>query len=346
MQPIFIMSSERSGSNLVRRMLGAHTDVAAPPPPHLWRVFQPLIGHYGPLDQEANWSALLKDMLTLTQVSGSHLEWKHALEVSEVVPLMRSTSLSGIAGALYEAYARREGASHWACKENNLFDHALRIAAVYPEARFIYLVRDGRDVACSIRKIPTHDQHPFFIAAEWQAEQRKAIEVHEDLLPSGRCRLLRYEELIEAPEQHLRALCDWLELEFQPGMLSFHEDRESREDAAKTEFWKNLDKPVMSSNRAKFQTELTPDQVAIFESVAGRELERLGYPRAAARGAPASGLRRFVYKLQNKRQKKAKFRRLKDEPGRAERAETMRAIERERRSTEKPPLAPPISYGP
>jgi len=37
MNPIFIMSSERSGSNLLRKMLGMHSELADPPPPHMWR---------------------------------------------------------------------------------------------------------------------------------------------------------------------------------------------------------------------------------------------------------------------------------------------------------------------
>lgn len=345
------MSSERSGSNLLRRMLAAHSRVAAPPPPHLWRVFQPLAGSYGRLDLEANWRALLSDMLALTQVRESHLQWKHALSPAEVVPRLRTTNVTGIAGALYESYAAREEKGAWVCKENNLFDHALRIVDVYPEARFVYLVRDGRDVACSIRKVPTHDQHPYFIALEWRAEQQKAIEVYQDLLPpragglSGRCRLVRYEELIEDPERELRALCDWLGLAFEAGMLSFHEDPESRADARKTEFWRNLDQPVMRSNRAKFLEELSPADVAVFESVAGAELAQLGYPLQAPRaGSPLriGGLQRFVFSLQNRRAKRAKFKRLMQEPGRAERAETMRAIQHARR--ERPPLAPALSY--
>lgn len=343
MQPILVMSSERSGSNLLRRMLAAHSRAAAPPPPHLWRIFQPLAGSYGRLDLEPNWRALLGDMLALTQVRESHLLWKHALSPEEVVPRMRTTNVTGIAGALYEAYAAREGKSVWVAKENDLFDHALRIVGVYPEARFVYLVRDGRDVACSVRKIPTHDQHPYFIALEWRGEQRKAIEVYQDLLPSGRCRLVRYEELIEAPERELGALCEWLGLPFEAGMLSFHEDPESRADAQKTEFWKNLDQPVMRSNRAKFLEELSPADVAVFESVAGAELVQLGYPLQAPRAPRIGGLQRFVFGLQNRRGKRAKFKRLMQEPGRAERAETMRAIQHARR--ERPPLAPPLSYG-
>jgi hypothetical protein len=278
-------------------------------------------------------------------VRESHLLWKHALSPEEVVPRLRTTNVTGVAGALYESYAARDGKDVWVAKENNLFDHALSIVGVYPEARFVYLVRDGRDVACSIRKIPTHDQHPYFIALEWREEQRKAIEVYQDLLPSGRCRLVRYEELIEAPERELGALCQWLGLAYEAAMLSFHEDPESRADARKTEFWRNLDRPVISSNRAKFLEELSPADVAVFEAVAGAELAQLGYPLQAARAARPriGGLKRFVFGLQNRRGKRAKFKRLMQEPGRAERAETMRAIQHARR--ERPPLAPPLSYG-
>lgn len=344
MQPIFVMSSERSGSNLVRRMLGAHPEVAAPPPPHSWRVLQPLLPGYGPLDGEAAWRALLDDALKLTRVPGSHLEWRHRLEPAEVLPRVRRRSLSGILGALYEAYAAREGARFWVCKENNLFDHAFRIVDVYPEARFIYLARDGRDVACSVRKVPTHDQHVYFIAREWRDEQLRCIGVYQDLLDSGRVRLLRYEELIAEPERELRALCAFLGLSFDARMLSFHEDSESRAEAAKTGFWKNLDKPVMSANRAKFLSELTSAELVLFEAVAGDALELLGYPLQTS--TPPSEVRRWrrgLYKLVNRWQSKRKKRRLFDEPGRRERAQVLRELHAQRRDGGAP-LAAPIRY--
>lgn len=341
MQPIFVMSSERSGSNLVRRMLGAHPDVAAPPPPHLWRVLQPLLPGYGPLDQEQGWRALLDDALRLTRVPGSHLEWRHRLEPDEVVARLRRHNLSGLLGAMHEAYAVREGKSAWVCKENNLFDHAFRIVDVYPESRFVYLVRDGRDVACSVRKVPTHDQHVWFIAREWRDEQLRCIGVYQDLLDSGRVRLLRYEELIAAPEERLRELCGFLGLSFDPRMLAFHEDPESRAEAAKTGFWKNLDKPVMSANRAKFLTELTTADVALFEAAAGDVLDLLGYPRQMASPPEVRRWKRSVYKLVNRVQSRAKRRRLFDEQGRRERAEVLRSLHAERQRP-RAPFAPPL----
>lgn len=345
MQPIFIMSSERSGSNLLRRMLGAHPAVAAPPPPHLWRIFAPLLVHYGPLDQEQSWRELLSDMLQMTKVPDSHLAWKHVLSAEDVLPRIRCTNLTGLAGALYESYAACEDARFWTCKENNLFEHALRIVDVYPEARFLYLVRDGRDVACSIKKVPTHDQHEYFIAREWRDEQLACITAYQDLLPSGRCRLVRYEELIEDTESQLRDLCGFLELEYDPAMTAFHEDREAQEEAGKTQYWKNLSKPVMSDNKAKFLRELTPSEIAIFESVAADVLEVLGYPLHAEHTPSIGSVRRWLFHVRNRQQKRAKHKKLFDERGRRERADTMRAINRARKQGDRPPLAPSISYG-
>jgi hypothetical protein len=347
MQPIFVMSSERSGSNLLRRMLGAHPDVAAPPPPHLWRVLHPLLHHYGPLNEEPGWSALLNDALELTRVPESHLRWRHELSAGEVEPYIRRRNLSGIAGALYEAYAAREDARFWVCKENNLFDHALRIVDVYPEARFVYLVRDGRDVACSIRKVPTHDQHVYFIAREWMQDQIKGIGVYQDLLDSGRALLVRYEDLIGDPQAALREVCGFVELGFEERMLAFHEESESREEAQKTSFWKNLDKPVMAGNKAKFLQELNDAQIALFESVAGGVLEVLGYPLLrAGENRRVGKLRRELYGLVNRFQSRAKMRTLLDEKGRRERQDALRGIRRSREGGETTPLAPRLSYAP
>lgn len=345
MKPILIMSSERSGSNLVRRMLAAHPQVAAPPPPHLWRVLQPLLPYYGALDVEANWRKLCDDALAMTQVPSSHLKWKHELTLAEVLPHVRRRNSSGLFGALYDAYAAREQKSVWTCKENNLFDHAFRILDVYPETKVIYLVRDGRDVACSIKKVPTHDQHAYFIAREWRDEQIKCISVWQDTLGGGRARMCRYEELISDPEREVRELCAFLELEFDARMLEFHADPESKSDAQKTGFWKNLDKPVMQDNSAKFLRELSGAEIEVFEAVAADVLEMLGYPLVSReRPAEVRGLRKLVFKVQNSRQKRAKRRALYDEPGRKERDELMRSIHRGRKQTPHAPLAAPITY--
>lgn len=340
------MSSERSGSNLVRRMLAAHSQVAAPPPPHLLRVLAPLLPHYGPLDRGEGFRALLADALSMTRVERSHLEWRHALTADEVEPRVKKRSLAGIVCALYASYAARESKPRWACKENHLWDFAFRMLDVEPEARIVYLVRDGRDVACSIRNVPTHDQHVYFIAKEWRDEQWRSLAVLQDAGAGGRATLLRYEDLLAEPEPELARLCRFLGLDFEPRMLEFHAEAESRTDAQKTAFWKNLDRPLMRSNRAKYRAELGPRDIAIFESVAGDALELLGYPleRPEKRRSSVRGLRKALYRLQNRHMVARKKRALYDEPGRRERAEAIGSIHRRRVDGERAAHAPLLRY--
>jgi len=188
----------------------------------------------------------------VTRVPGSHLRWKHDLSTEDVLSRTTEPTPTAVIAALYSEYAQREEANGWVCKENNLFDRAFQIRDTLRDAKFLYLCRDGRDVACSMKKVPTHDQHVFFIAHEWKSAQRKCLQVHQVLQARDRSHLIRYEDLIEHPEETLQRISEFLGLEFQRRMLYFHETEEAREEAEKTEYWENLSQPVMSDNKGKF----------------------------------------------------------------------------------------------
>jgi hypothetical protein len=324
-KPILIMSSERSGSNLLRRMLAEHPSVVGPPPPHLWRHLAAFAMELPDLEEELG--TLIDAALAMTRVERSHLRWKHELAVSEVECGLRARNLSGVAGAVYAAYAKRENADVCVIKENQLWDHAHRIRAVYPETRVIYLFRDGRDVACSLKRVPSHDQHITYIASEWRDEQRKARLVHADLRAAGASVPVRYEDLIESPDATLRALCAYLDLEYLPSMLAFHTSEESRSEASKTRYWENLSKPVQSDNRGRFRSELSPRELALFERIAGDQLDALGYTRAWT-GAPAriGRVERLAYAVANAWQRRRQRAELLREPGRRERAALLGAL--------------------
>ena len=301
MIPAFIMSSERSGSNLLRKMLGMHPQLADPPPPHMWRHLTNALPEYGPLRDTENLHCLIKAAIEMTQVPKSHLDWKYEITVDDILTRLSTTTPTAVFSALYTEYAQREGAQGWVCKENNLFDHAFQIRDTLRDAKFLYLCRDGRDVACSMKKVPTHDQHSFFIAREWKSIQRKCLRVYQSLEERGGVHLVRYEDLIENPEEELREICEFLGLKFQKRMLYFHESEQARREAEKTQYWENLSQPVMSDNKGKFYKNLTDYEVRIFESVAAEELRHLGYPLTTSGSNEDIGRwRRLWYRLENR----------------------------------------------
>ena len=282
MHPTFIMSTERSGSNLVRKMLGAHPDIAAPPPAHHLTHLSVLLPYYGPLGRRNNLRKLVDDAVEMTQVEDSHLEWSHRLEADEILERVETPSLPGVLEAMYELVAEREEAVGWACKENSLFEHAFDLRDTIRQAKFVYLCRDGRDVAVSMQNVPTHDEHVYYIAREWLDEQLDCLRVLQELEPRGHATLLKYEDLIEEPERELRRICEFVDIDYHPRMLGFHKLEETQKAADKTVFWENLSQPVMSDNKGKFYEELTERERKIFESQAAAGLDLLGYPREFA----------------------------------------------------------------
>ncbi len=345
MMSLFIMSSERSGSNLLRMMLGAHPHLAAPPPPHMWRHLTEALPQYGPLTVDANFQRLVEDAVMMTQQSYAHLKWKHHFSPEQIQQHATAPTLTSVISTLYRAYAREENADGWVCKENQLFNHAHQIREHLPDAQFIYLCRDGRDVACSIQDMPTHDQHAYAIANEWMNQQKKCLRVHQEIQHTNGSIIVRYEDLIENPEATIRQICDFAGLEFEKRMLYFHETDEAVEQAQKSQYWENLSKPVMSDNKAKFRHQLSDREVRIFEAVAGDVLALLGYPLMTSSEDRELALwQRAWYRLQNEVQSLFKHQELADWDGREERNATLDQIHNRSRSDSRSTFVPSFTY--
>lgn len=273
---IFIMSSERSGSNLLRRILGRSSNLATPPAPQLFRVFSDLVPYYGDLQNEEACRALVADCIRMVSLGGTKFDWATPFSVEEVMEKLSRKSLTGVVAALYDLYADKSGTEGWVCKENDLFDHASSIRSLIPDAKFIYLVRDGRDVAVSEKKIPTRSRHVFYTAEKWKKEQQTAVRSYQELPQRDRL-LVRYEDLLEDPKAMVEKLCERMEIPFEEAMLEHHKDEKADDEASRSRFWENLSKPIMAGNKKKFQKELTEKERYLFEQVAGEGLKMLGY---------------------------------------------------------------------
>ena len=57
----FLICSERSGSNLITKLLDSHPEVCGPFPSHMVRTFSLNLNGYGDLNDDAAWSTLLDD---------------------------------------------------------------------------------------------------------------------------------------------------------------------------------------------------------------------------------------------------------------------------------------------
>jgi hypothetical protein len=174
--------------------------------------------------------------------------------------------------------ARRKGASRWGFKIMREVRNLERYGAVWPDACFIQIIRDGRDVAASQMK-----EH-----GSWGYESiEKAAEGWVNVIEGARksaeglkYREIKYEDLVVRPEQTLRLLVAWLGEDWNPALLNHQNANHALFDShVRHPSRDQVAKPVNSSAIGRFARDLDEDQLRRFESVAGGLLDEMGYSR-------------------------------------------------------------------
>lgn len=271
--PVLIIGTERSGSNVLRLVLNAHPDIAVPHPPHFMRYFSPLADAYGDLAVPANRARLARDAHALLR---RHIHpWEHPIDVERVVR-DASPSLFGVVAEFYEQYRRAEGKRRWGCKSTFMVDSVDEVLAERPDARFIWLVRDPRDVAASAARAVFGPSHPYRTACLWAEQQERAADA-ADRLGDGQVLLVRYEDLVARPEEEIARVCAFLGERPVPRMLTPHRSASARRIAALSESWRNTDRPITTSSVGRYQGALSAEDLRAVESATAALMPRLGY---------------------------------------------------------------------
>lgn len=275
MVPIFIIGTERSGSNLLRLILNAHSEIAVPHPPHVIKIFAPLASRYGDLGQDARFRTLVDDVCRMVELHP--YPWGFRLDREKAFRQAKGRDLISIYFAVYDQYREHAGKRRWACKSTFMIEHVDEVLRYHPEAKFLYLVRDGRDVAVSARHSIFNRYHVYYTARRWKREQHLGLH-WLSVLPKEQILLLTYEDLTDKPADTVRRICSFLGVPVESAMLEHHRSPEAKLSGSLSLSWKNTSRPVFSGNSGKFRACLSDEEIFLFESVAHEELQQLGYP--------------------------------------------------------------------
>ena len=274
--PVLIVGSERSGTNLLRALLCTHSKIASPPPAGFIDALAGIQSRYFPGGGTEYLSELIEDFVSLTK---THLNpWRIHLDSKSIRQRAKGGSFWDVFRIVNEIYAEQCERPCWCSKESGLFNYIADIARRIPNAKFVYLVRDGRDVALSLLRGHLHAFHIYFAAEYWASTQRACLAAAADPALGPRIHLLKYEELIARPEEVMRDLMQFIGLEFEARQTRYYEDESVVDHARRSRFWRNLAYPIDGSNKGKYKDDLGVGDTAIFESVAFAEMEALGYP--------------------------------------------------------------------
>ncbi|MGH2734524.1 MAG: sulfotransferase family protein [Actinomycetota bacterium] len=261
----FILGSARSGTTLLRMMLNAHPDVAVPPESRfiveLYNGNEVIVSDFlGALDAHKRWPA-----------------WELSSEaVAAELGARERVSYVAAVEACYSAFAKSRHKVRFGDKTPRYVEHIPFLASLWPQARFVHLVRDGRAVAQSYADVPFGPKRVAKAAELWSRRVDQGVRDGRALGP-GRYLELRYESLVEDPEVALKALCAFLGLDFDPAMLEYSERSKGEVLDRARRYNPNVTRQV--SHTRSWIDEMPKAQVEVFEAVGGGTLSALGYDR-------------------------------------------------------------------
>jgi len=270
--PIIVGGCGRSGTNLMRAILDSHPQICCGPETNLFSLDIPPL----PLTQPF----MISDTLP------KRLSWLYDLSEYEVEKLWRNCCcLAEFIECFFYLNCNKQRATIWAEKTPGNIQNLDWIFYYWPKARVIHMIRDGRDVACSLR------YHPKFALIDGTIQRTNKINKIDDCLKrwirnvrAGRVWLgkpnyyeVRYEDIVTAPQETLTDLFDWLKIDWDPCVLKFHEvPRELEKDPNAEGF----QRPLYSSSISRWTRELSYEELLTARKLAGDLLAELGYASA------------------------------------------------------------------
>jgi len=272
----FMMCSERSGSNLLTRLMDAHPDVCGPTPVHLLRSLSDHRHRFGNLEDDPNWTAFTQAAIDLLDTKlGS---WTSSWTIDDLRAACSERTLVGLFRTVYEAEAKSRGKSHVFVKTNHLHRYLSIVLKAFPNARIVHQVRDPRDQALSWKRARELRGDVVRASRVWAEDQTQAMKVQLQLKGTGVLHWHRYEDLVDSPEQVLESICAHIGLDYTPTMLGFHKQAAAKDHAASTASWKNVSKPLMKGNHGKYKGVLSGDELRLIEWRGKEPMSFFGYP--------------------------------------------------------------------
>lgn len=276
---VFLICSERSGSNLIRVILDAHPQIFAPLPLHLGRD---IVAHFHAAIVHKNASKSWEHMMMRIVKRVKRL---YGVDMSEKIFNALDTigdfSLSTIYRAVYSTLSEEKQYTILFLKENNLHKFLFALLYTFPDAKFVFQVRDPRDYLASAKGLRNRWLGNKFGSNKralelWREEQLCGLSALFHL-GAERVFLQRYEDLTADPETVLTQLCAFLCIDYQPAMLEFYKRDATIKSATLGKALENLQKPLMTHNSGGYKSKLTHSQIRMVEAYLGNILERFGY---------------------------------------------------------------------
>lgn len=269
--PVFVVGMNGSGTTMLLDCLGRHPALYAfPKETRLIPYLMSRVTTYGDLRVDANFQKLWDEVRALAVFREGN--------GNAPIPLPTGwrdhpRSLAGVLDAIFGYFAARENKQRWCEKTPQHVQHLVALSQQFPAAKFIHVIRDGRDCAVSFHR--RWLRQPQLTIFRWKKVVTIGREQGRQLGPE-RYLEVRYEDLTAQPETSLRRICAFLALPFDEATL---ESAQPYLQSASSDGKRGL-----QANSGKWQSYFSARLQRRLERIAGRTLASCGYATACPEG--------------------------------------------------------------
>jgi len=278
--PVFIFGMGRSGTTLLRLMLTAHPQFCIPSECLFFIRLEPKYGHLEDIGDRLD--QFVSDLYKVESFTDWNLDPDLLRQnLSQHSPLNYAVAIATV----YRTYLQQTGsnACFWGDKNPVHVYHTERIRKYFPNAKLLLMIRDVRGTYGSLKRTEKNfknwegscQANVLSVTKQW----RNVVNLAEQCKNDPGFHTVLYEQLIENPERELRAICAWLNVEFDESMLHYYE-KNAKEKLVPTgdKGWNaKTFQPITKGRVNSWQQELNPMELEALESLNQDNLHRLGY---------------------------------------------------------------------
>ncbi len=231
--PLFVVGMPRSGTKLLRNLLNNHSRISMPE--HESQFIPAFLKKFGSETNSKEWLTQIKTQKFYLNYPALQHKFNEAI-------LESRSAIDAVASILKIAAPDTVGATTiWGDKSPQYLVHMPILKKSWPNAKFIHVIRDPRDLVLSNQK--AWGRNIYRTAYRWNEKVAKALKDGSDL---GEDHIfILYENLLESPQETVHSLLQFLGLQMESGMLDVKSRTEQYGDA-------KGETKVVSSNKGKF----------------------------------------------------------------------------------------------
>jgi hypothetical protein len=279
----FFVGCARSGTTLIRAMFDSHSEMAIPSESHF---ITPLARQRRRYESGGAFRTdqFISDLLQQRRFRHWGLEEQ---VVREAVAAAAPVDYPDAIRSVFALYARLHGKNRFGDKTVGYLLDMRLLGTLFPEARFVHIIRDGRDIALSAMDMGRRiDEAAFY----WKRHVVRGRSIGRRL-GSGRYQEVRYEDVLRDPEAVVRGVCDFIDLRFEDSMLRYFERADRLiQGVGRPHRHQRLFLPPTKGLR-DWRQQMSRRDAALFEAIAGDALTGFGYERATPRVGTTTRLR-------------------------------------------------------